>query len=63
VFFAWQVFWPQSGNGSFDLIAALIGIGALLALFRYKVGIIPVIVACGSVGFLLLFIKPWLAIA
>lgn len=60
VFFAWQVFWPQSGNGSFDLIAALIGIGALLALFRYKVGIIPVIVACGSIGFLLVFIKPWL---
>jgi len=60
VFFAWHVFWPQGDISSFDLIAALIGIGAMLALFRYKIGIIPVIVACGSIGFLLVFIKPWL---
>jgi len=60
VFFAWQVFWPQGFEGTFDAMAALIGIAALLALFRYKAGIISVIVASGAVGLLLLFAKPWL---
>ena len=61
VFFAWHVFWPQGFAGRFDGIAALIGACALLALFRYKAGVIPVIVACGAAGLLFLFLKPWLA--
>jgi len=60
VFFAWHVFWPQGFAGHFDGIAALIGVCALLALFRYKAGVIPVIAACGAAGLLFLFIKPWL---
>jgi len=60
VFFAWHVFWPQGFEGRFDGIAALIGAGAFLALFRYKTGVIPVIGACGTAGLLLLFVKPWL---
>ncbi len=62
VFFAWHVFWPQGFEGRFDGIAALIGAAALLALFRYKAGVIPVIAACGVAGLLLLFVKPWLAL-
>lgn len=62
VFFAWHVFWPQGFDGRFDGVAALIGAGALLALFRYKAGVIPVIAACGGVGLLILLIKPWLAL-
>jgi chromate transporter len=27
---------------------------------RYKVGVIPVIVACGAAGLLFTFFKPWL---
>ena len=61
VFFAWHVFWPQGFAGRFDGIAALIGACALLALLRYKAGIIPVIAACGASGLLFLFLKPWLA--
>jgi chromate transporter len=61
VFFAWHVFWPQGFEGRFDGIAALIGAGALLALLRYKAGVIPVIAACGAAGLLFLFVKPWLA--
>ncbi|TAN64705.1 MAG: chromate efflux transporter [Methylobacter sp.] len=61
VFFAYHVFWPQGFEGRFDGIAALIGVGALLALFRYKTGVIPVIAVCGAAGLLLFFIKPWLA--
>jgi chromate transporter len=60
VFFAWHVFWPQGVEGRFDGIAALIGAGALLALFRYKVGVIPVIAGCGAAGLLFWFLKPWL---
>ncbi len=60
VFFAWHVFWPQGFNKQFDVIAALIGMGALLVMFRYKVGVIPVIVTCGLVGVSFLFIKPWM---
>ena len=60
VFFAWHVFWPQGLEGHFDLTAALIGITAFLALIRYKVGIIPVIIASGLTGLLLMLVKPWL---
>ncbi|MEI7995233.1 MAG: chromate efflux transporter [Methylococcaceae bacterium] len=59
-FFAYHVFWPQGFAGRFDAIAALIGLSALLALFRFKVGVIPVIAVCGAAGFLLTFVKPWL---
>ena len=62
VFFAWHVFWPQGFAGRFDGIAALIGACALLALFRYKAGVIPVIAACGAAGLLLLLLKSWLAL-
>jgi chromate transporter len=61
VFFAWHIFWPTGSNGTPDYAALLIFVAALLALLRYKVGVIPVIAACASVGLLLTFIKPWLA--
>jgi chromate transporter len=50
VFFAYHVLWPQGLAGPFDLPSAIIGIVAFIALWRYKAGIIPVIVACGVVG-------------
>jgi len=52
VFFAWHVFWPQGFSGSFDALSALISLGAFGALFRYKVNVIPVIMACGATGLL-----------
>jgi chromate transporter len=61
VFFVWHVFWPQGLAGRFDGIAALIGTCALIALFRYKAGVISVIAACGAAGLLFLFVKPWFA--
>jgi len=60
VFFVWHVFWPQGLAGRFDGIAALIGTCALIALFRYKAGVISVIGACGAVGLGVLFVKSWL---
>ncbi|MDD1621266.1 MAG: chromate efflux transporter [Methylococcaceae bacterium] len=60
VFFAWHVFWPQGFAGSFDAVSAIISLCAFLALMRYKVGVIPVIAACGGTGLLFSFIKIWL---
>jgi chromate transporter len=50
VFFAGHVLWPQGISGRFDWPSALIGAAAALALFRYKVGVIPVVLACGAAG-------------
>jgi chromate transporter len=52
VFFAWHVFWPTGFGGDFDGVAVLIGIYALIALFRFKVGVIPVIVVSAAAGVL-----------
>lgn len=52
VFFAWHVFWPQGFGGRFDTFSALIGAAALASLWRYKTGMIPVILASGLVGLL-----------
>jgi chromate transporter len=62
VFFAYHVFWPHGFAERFDGLAVLISLSALLALLRYKAGVIPVIVACGVAGFLVTFIKPWLVL-
>ena len=50
VFFAYHVLWPQGLGGAFDWAAALIGAGAALALLRWQVGVIPVVLACGGAG-------------
>ena len=51
VFFAWHVLWPAGFGGSFQWFAALVGLVAFIALFKYKAGIIPLILACGAAGF------------
>ena len=50
VFFAYHVLWPQGFQGSFEWLSALIGLAAFVALWRFKVGIIPVIGACAAAG-------------
>ena len=55
LFFAWHVCWPRGWQasataGGVDPIAVLIGAAAAMALFRFKVGVIPVIFACGAAG-------------
>jgi chromate transporter len=60
VFFAWHVLWPRGivtapFTGPFEWSAAGIGVAATIALFRYKVGVIPVIAACSVAGLVLQF--------
>ena len=50
MFFAYHVLWPQGFDGTFEWFSALIGLAAFIALFRYKFGIVPVILACAFVG-------------
>jgi chromate transporter len=50
MFFAYHVLWPEGMDGHFEWASALIGVAALLALFRFKVGIIPLIGASGALG-------------
>ncbi len=50
VFFAYHVLWPAGLAGHFEWPASLIGIVAALALFRFEVGVIPVIVGSGIAG-------------
>ena len=53
VFFAYHVLWPQGFAGRFEWAAALIGAGAALALLRFKVGVIPVVLVAGLAGLVL----------
>jgi chromate transporter len=55
LFFAWHVLWPggwnrDAGSGGIDALALGIGVAAAVALFRFKAGVIPVILACGAAG-------------
>jgi chromate transporter len=52
VFFALHVLWPRGQGGHFEWPAAVIGLGAALALFRFKAGVIPVVLGSGAVGLL-----------
>jgi chromate transporter len=52
VFFAWHVFWPKGFAGPLDVFSVLAAVAALVALWRFKAGIIPVIGACGVAGLL-----------
>ena len=53
LFFAAHVLWPQGLGGQFDGAAALVCAAALLALWRYKLGVLPLLAACGGLGLVL----------
>ena len=50
VFFAYHVLWPQGFEAPFEWFSLLIGIVAFAALFKYKIGIVPVIGVCAAIG-------------
>jgi chromate transporter len=58
VFFAYHVLWPQGYGATFEWASAIIGIAAFIALWHYKIGVIPVIAACGAVGLGYTLLKP-----
>jgi chromate transporter len=55
LFFAWHVLWPRATvmapfSGGFEVFSLLLACVALVALLRYKAGVIPVIGACAGAG-------------
>ncbi len=55
LFFAWNVLWSEGTesaplSGRFEWFSLLISAAAFVALWRYKVGIIPVIGVCAAAG-------------
>jgi chromate transporter len=57
VFFGYHVLWPQGFAGPFEWISAAIGAAAFVALFRYKIGIMPVVGAAALAGLAVTFAK------
>lgn len=52
LFFASHAFWPGGRHSPMDVAAALLALGALLALVRYKIGALKVLLACAMAGWL-----------
>ena len=50
LFFAWHVLLPHGAAGGVDWAAAAVGAAAVLALFRYGLGVIPLIAGCAAIG-------------
>ncbi len=50
VFFVCHVLWPKGLSAHFEWAALFIGAAAAAAIFRFKVGVIPVIAGCGLLG-------------
>ncbi len=60
LFFALHVLWPSSEgldfSGKFEWVAAIIGLVAFIALIRFKVGVMTVIIASAILGLIYQFI-------
>ena len=50
LFFGYHVLWPQGFAGTFDWPSAVIALAAAVALFRFKRGVIEVLLACAVAG-------------
>lgn len=52
LFFGYHVFWPTGFSGVFEWMSAIMALGALIALIRFKISVIKVIAACAGLGLL-----------
>jgi len=57
VFFAYHVLWPGGLEGPFDWASAVIGAATFVAMFRYKVGIMPVVGVSALVGLVITLLR------
>jgi chromate transporter len=53
MFFAYHVYWPKGLSSGIDLPSFVLSVLSLIAIFRFKVGVIPVILASGILGMFL----------
>jgi chromate transporter len=54
LFFAYHVFWPSGIDGPVDWLSVMLAAVAMIALFRFKAGVIPIILGCGVIGMALI---------
>jgi chromate transporter len=57
-FFAYHVWWPKGFSGEFDAVSAAVTVAAAVALFRFKVGVMPLLAGCAAIGLALTFVPP-----
>ena len=50
LFFAYHVFWSHGPSGSIDWASIVLTLLATIALFRFKLTVVPVILSCGVLG-------------
>ena len=50
LFFAWHVLWPQGFTGPFEGLSAAVALTAVVALFRFKARVLPLLGACALTG-------------
>ena len=50
LFFAWHILWPAGARDGFDAVAAAIGVLAAVLLFRFRVGVLPVLGVAAALG-------------
>ena len=62
LFFAYHVLWPQGFGGRFDAVSAVIALAATVALFRFKLGVLPLLAACAAFGLVLSLAFPVLLV-
>jgi len=58
LFFAYHVLWPAGFGQGFDIASAAIMVAAAVALFRFHVGVMPLLGACAAVGLGLRLLSP-----
>jgi len=60
LFFAYHVLWPKGFAGAFDAVSAVIAVMACVALFRFKVGVLPLLAGCALLGLCVAWLVPLL---
>jgi chromate transporter len=60
LFFAYHVLWSQGFGGRFDAVPAVVAAAGAIALFRFKVGVMPLLGACAAIGLAVTLLLPQL---
>jgi len=58
LFFAYHVLWPQGFGGHFSAVSAVIAVASMIALFRFKLGVMTLLFACALAGLLITYLLP-----
>ncbi len=62
LFFAYHVLWPQGFGGRFDVVSAFMACAAAVALFRYQLGVMPLLAGAALAGLAATVLLPGLGL-